>query len=1229
MHRPGVDYWANVRTATQQQQQLSEPVPTALRRSAASSSFSSGPPSLSRTSIADFHIPSDDVPPPAGLASSPSRHGPLASPSPPHHGSFSFSSPSAAAAEATIASLRRENSATVAELEETKKQLTSLLRQHQHHEEERVSRLQAARARESVKYANSLQTLQASLDREHVLRTTAEQERQEALREGQQLRAALRALLARPLSHAKPSGTATAAADNDGVPRVLYDEARQLLLRCEHVFAEVKMLQVKATDAAGLERLRCYDVPVLDSIPPTWPPETPRKEPSKHNAVADEPPTSALAEMGDSSTVAATPKRTTTTAVAPSPIEETPTGPEVSALTTVSPDTPCSTSPQERSTTLSHPLPNLLHIDSSTPKAVAEKAEAEPTLADTSSAQAPRRSGSDSGTTGGRGGARRVLLSPPVLSPSADTSDQQQQQDKHKEAGWSGPMSEFTGERPEKDKASAGVIAVTAKAAPATVAVAPTTGAIAVVAPPRPRLHPEPGSRLSEFEREDIIRDTDKLIRQLSRETVALAKSQGVRGSSGVAALCRRRGLDYIDPAFLPVTETLGLAAGGCRGYDPERGSSFLVQWCSQDTFAPHGGRAALLSRSGVDPNALRCGRLGDSGVVAAFAALAEAIGAVTSVLASTTSEEEADGLYVVWLCVQGWWTRVTTDAYLPCLREPDQSVVLYGCCNVVTHDLWAPVCEKALAKVYGSYQALPHLSTEVVLAHLTGGPVESWDWWQRCSDTALSEIEAAINTNARGAGIVLLTTHTTAALRDLTRGTAAATETRLAYERLSLLPGTAYRVLAVTENADGEALLVLRNWAAASPSLKRKEAEMLGKAAVDRRDVSPLREDGEMEKEDLLSGPMLRFTDEEDATMASLHDGKGAGVHANDINNNGLDGSGCVWLNYTREVLPLFEKCHVCFDCRRFHDARFPIFFVGTAPAVPAQLIRVRVRERRDSHTRAATSSPTRLWIGLHQPYGGRSMSGGGSAAAPWALKVTLIGQEEAPLMYCNGRGGGGTAGSFLHTKPAHRSYVLSESFMGAPQSLPAVWMYLELDPNDLVTSNVHEDGNGDSHDATVMEFFVVPQMELAKTISQDGQTAANVLHQRTTRAGSEDCYGEEGYDEKTSFLRSATDLSLGSNSVSTTAAGLSATTVAVVAILAEQRDTVAVDVVDAPAELRAAVYHDVVDRIDFSECVLADARASRQRSTGSLSASAASGAAATDVRCQLNGRCLPTFSW
>lgn len=175
MHRPGVDYWANVRTATQQQQQLSEPVPTALRRSAASSSFSSGPPSLSRTSIADFHIPSDDVPPPAGLASSPSRHGPLASPSPPHHGSFSFSSPSAAAAEATIASLRRENSATVAELEETKKQLTSLLRQHQHHEEERVSRLEAARARESVKYANSLQTLQASLDREHVLRTTAEQ----------------------------------------------------------------------------------------------------------------------------------------------------------------------------------------------------------------------------------------------------------------------------------------------------------------------------------------------------------------------------------------------------------------------------------------------------------------------------------------------------------------------------------------------------------------------------------------------------------------------------------------------------------------------------------------------------------------------------------------------------------------------------------------------------------------------------------------------------------------------------------------------------------------------------------------------------------------------------------------------------------------------------------------------------------------------------------------------
>jgi hypothetical protein len=608
---------------------------------------------------------------------------------------------------------------------------------------------------------------------------------------------------------------------------------------------------------------------------------------------------------------------------------------------------------------------------------------------------------------------------------------------------------------------------------------------------------------------------------------------------------------------------------------------------------------------------------------VAAFAALAEASGAVSSVLASTTSEAEQNGLYAVWLCVQGWWTQVTVDAYLPCLCEPDRTVTLYGCSNVCTHDLWPAVCEKALAKVYGTYQALPHLDAATVLGHLTGGPVECWDWWQRSSDTALDEIEAAINTNARGAGIVLLTTYTTAAT--LSRGSprspegAVVEERRRAYERLGLQPGTAYRVLAVTDNAEGETLLLLRNWTGNSLPAKVQGNGAAGAApfvgnhnsdsTADRRGISPLRDDGLSSS---MNGPMLRFTSEKDAAALERYI------------NNGSDSSedGCVWLHYHKDVLPLFNKCHACFDCRRFHDGRFPIHFVGSAPAVPTQLLRVRVRQNSNLYhcnpTQDGTSCPTRLWIGLHQPCSGANGGADSSTCGlpvSWSLKVTLIGQETAPVLYRGSSGCGGAAGPLSHTRPARRPYILSESFMGEPQALPAVWMYLELDPGDVAPLCNSE---GEEDDEAMMEFFVVPQMELlTETFTKNHRSHVT---SRRPRKGDDDV-DEVGtvYDESSSLWswrgRSSSQLIESSLGTSTTA---------IVAVLAEHRDSMSLDVVEAPEELRAAIYHDVVDRIDFSECVPLTNRVNCNRG-----AAAAEGAKPTCVRCQLNGRSLATFSW
>ncbi|KPI89232.1 hypothetical protein ABL78_1655 [Leptomonas seymouri] len=1206
MYRPGVDYWAGTHPSTQ----LTQPAHIPPSRSP-----SSGPPSLSRASTVDFRTPSADAPharampgvgggePPTG-SSSPSQN------SPP----FSFSTATAGEA-ASDPSLKRGNSAEMVELEATKKQVAQL-QQQQRQEEERVRRMQSAWKREGFEYANELKTLQASLERERVLRTTAEQERQSVVCEAQQLRAALRAFLTEPLLHNGSAGTPHGST----VPLPLYEEARRLLLCCERTFAELKMLQLKATNAAGLERLRRYNVPVLDGIPPAWPPETPRRICSNSKTMGDAQNLPSSTQLEDGSAALFTPKPTVAAEAAPSPADETPTGLEVSALTTVSPDTPCSYIAPDRPTNASY---SLYNSENNTPQEGAEGRRPHFAMPGAASTEALQTTRAPNG--GAAGGVRRVLLSPSIVSSSADVGDAPPEKQADEAAARKPPGAKAVGSGPMN--AYAADAQQSASAAAAVTAALPQAAADELTVPLKARLHPQLGEPLSEFEREDIIRDTDQLIRQLSRETVALAKSQGVYRSSDVAALCRRRGLDYIDSAFLPVTETLGLASGGCRGYDPDKGSSYVVQWSTRDAFLPKGRRAELLTSAGVDPNALRCGRLGDTGVVAALAALAEATGAIVSVLASTTSEEEENGIYVVWLCVRGWWKRVTVDAYLPCLCEPDQTVTLYGCSNIATYDLWPSVCEKALAKVYGSYQALCHLTADIVLGHLTGGPVECWDWWQRCSDSALDEIEAAINTSARGAGMVLLTTHSAAVLQgNSLKGNA--TGARAEYERLGLLPGVSYRVLAVTENADGEALLLLRNWASTTFSGRTGGTPRVGGREADRRDISPLRSD------EGRSWPVLDPMPKENAAAADAAAAHGGG---ND------ESGGCIWLNYAKQIHPLFDKCFACFDCRRFHDMRFPIHFAGSAPAVPEQLIRVRVQDWRERRTRGVTPCPTRLWIGLHQPGADESDI---DAQAPWALKVTLIGQEDASLIYadrgCYRRNYGDSGMAAAppppppHTRPARRSYVLSESFMGEPQPLPAVWMYLELDPDDGTLNACPSD-----HDATATEFFVVPQMELVNALQVDcmnsrcirgaldrdrnhysGATSKGFTHNRrhddvdNLYDGVQPVPSLHGHS---SSAITSTNLSFGSRAI------------AVVSILAEQKDSVAVDVVEAPAELRAAIYHDVVDRIDYSECAsLLPERTDLRRMPASPSNSAAAAPTSVmDAQFQVNGHCVPTFSW
>ncbi|KAK7201695.1 Calpain family cysteine protease [Novymonas esmeraldas] len=1120
MHRPGVDYWT-FGTATHAFQ------PVAL---------SPGQPHLSHTADADHRVSSEDEMPQLKSTTALFTSQPL--PPPPPSPPLLQKRADRGAAEDVDGRPAHASCQHLAHDGQPGQQPASRESESPCREAE-VLRLEASLAQARVEHTNALAVAEATLQCERQLRTAAERHRHAAQAEGKQLRSAIRALLLQPSSSRGDAAAPSAAA----VPAPLYEEARRLLLRCERALVELKALQLRATDAAGLELLRRYDIPVLDEIPPPWPPQTPPHTPPPppppppHRGDDEPSRFSALARSGGDPSRAA-PRKAAVTSSPPAAVEETPTGLEVSALTTVSPDTPHSPAP-----------PAQLSI-----------------MSDTAGKTQEAHAGGGAGGADSRARRRRrlALLSPPVLSPQSDGKGGGAAQP------WAGPMHEFAG---------------------------PLAEAVTGAGAPPQRLTAAHLTPLSELELEDMIHDTDSLLRRLAEETATLATSQGLHTASDVAALCRRRGLDYVDATFPPVSETLGSGGGGgvgCCGYDPDRRTSYVVQWRRQGAAAPHDRRAELLTSAGIDPSALRCGRLGDAGVVAALAALAEAAGAVTSVLAATTGEDEENGVYVVWLCVAGWWTRVTVDAYLPFAVELGGAAALYGCSNAATDDLWAPVCEKALAKVFGGYGALRGLAAETALGCFTGGPVECWEWWRSRSDTALAEIEAAVNTSARGAGLVLLTTVPHSRLRDSSSRSAAATAaaTRAAYERLGLRPDTSYRVLAVAAGADGEPMLLLRVWTHQQP-------------------VDGV-EDGS-------------------ASTASARMSGGSGVHHGRLKSppspTAADRSdACAWLSYRREVLPHFAGCHVCFDCRRYHDLRLSVQFHGSQPAIPAQLVRVRVLDRSGHRASTLSHCPTRLWIGLHQPYVSSSRSsstaagsaggggGGGAvdATGAWGLKMTLVGQEETPVPFGGGGGGG-------RVRPAYRSYLLSESFMGEPQTLPAVWMYLELDPvadaaAEAATATVPPNGGAA---CVAMEFFVVPQMMWvygvdATDVDRSGGAALHPVC----------CHG----------VGAATGVSrsLWPHAESWAAHSPGKATTAVVAVLAEHRDSVLVDVVAAPEELRAAVYHDVLDRVDLYEC--SPVREEAGQSSAGLGAPrphSRTGPTPHEARCQVNGRCMSAVAW
>ncbi|CAF1101217.1 unnamed protein product [Rotaria sordida] len=176
---------------------------------------------------------------------------------------------------------------------------------------------------------------------------------------------------------------------------------------------------------------------------------------------------------------------------------------------------------------------------------------------------------------------------------------------------------------------------------------------------------------------------------------------------------CRRNKQNFVDNQFPPSTRSLG--ADSFNQYS---------QWLriSEVTPLSHDDRKLPWTIfSSPKPTDIQQGALGNCWLIAALALISEQPRLLEHIL--LTKKYNNEGVYLVRICHNGLWKTIIIDDYFPCTKHK------YLVFTQAKHrQLYAPLIEKACAKLYGSYTALRGGDMREGLQLLTGVPCEYID---------------------------------------------------------------------------------------------------------------------------------------------------------------------------------------------------------------------------------------------------------------------------------------------------------------------------------------------------------------------------------------------------------------------------------------------------------------------------------------------------------------------
>ncbi|CAF3762324.1 unnamed protein product [Rotaria sordida] len=173
---------------------------------------------------------------------------------------------------------------------------------------------------------------------------------------------------------------------------------------------------------------------------------------------------------------------------------------------------------------------------------------------------------------------------------------------------------------------------------------------------------------------------------------------------------CRRNKQNFVDNQFPPSSRSLG--AGSFNQYS---------QWLriSEVTpLSPDDRKLSWTIFSSPKPTDIQQGALGNCWLIAALALISEQPRLLEHIL--LTKKYNNEGVYLVRICHNGLWKTIIIDDYFPCTKHKYLVFTQAKHCQ-----LYAPLIEKACAKLYGSYTALKGGDMREGLQLLTGVPCE------------------------------------------------------------------------------------------------------------------------------------------------------------------------------------------------------------------------------------------------------------------------------------------------------------------------------------------------------------------------------------------------------------------------------------------------------------------------------------------------------------------------